>query len=209
MRKLLILFFGLCSICCQSQDNLNSDPSKHNFNLKIDSNWRLVSRQEYEKQNPKGLNMLKNPELVCLRGYAHKDSINIMNPPAIIFQLIKLDSPGPSLDEIKSQADSILQSKPLDQQMKSEMTDEAARIWTNVFANGKTYFDTRLNGIISVLEMPGRYGILNIMYSMTYFGKGYMANLKLIYLDNNQKDILPSFLKMIDRSGFDENAKLK
>jgi hypothetical protein len=153
--------------------------------------------------------MLKNPELVCLRGYTHKDSINIMNPPAIIFQLIKLDGPEPSLDEIKSQADSILRSAPLDQQMKGEMTDEAARIWTNVFADGKTYFDTRLNGIISVLKIPGRYNISNIMYSITYFGKGYMANLKLIYLDNNQRDIFPSFLKMINSSGFNENTKLK
>ena len=93
--------------------------------------------------------------------------------------------------------------------MKSDLTDEAARTWTNIFANGKTYFDTGLNGIISVLKIPGRYGVTNIMYSVTYFGKGYMANLKLIYLDNNQKDILSSFVQMINRSGFDENAKIK
>jgi len=194
MRKQLIIFaialFFTAPLLAQVS-KMKGSPSKYHFKVTIpEKSWRKIQFKELEKDNPEGLEALKDSALLFFAGYIKKKSKSIKSYPSLTFSIYSLPSDLRLSDVIQDQNDTI-----------SINTINSL----SEFKTSTIFFDSKTSSTFLKTSLPDG----NLLYMQVYFSKKHMAFVKM-YINADEENKYGSlFLNMIKTAGFEEKYRMK
>jgi hypothetical protein len=212
-KRIFTLIAFLISLQVFGQkEKMTVDFKDFKFIFKVDSNWRYVSYEEIELQNPNGLYALKGEETKLMKCLTRKESKKITEYPYMIVQIMEVPKGIFTKQKLIEQADSVLNhNQIIDKYLKKakDGKDTSSIVFLSALKNSKNYFDK--DQCTMTTQMVMNDGVVGdiLVYNVTFFAQNHLASIK-IYIKNSETDkYLFNLLQIIANSGFDKSVKLK
>lgn len=172
-------------------NKMKGSPSKYHFKMAAPDNfWRKIQYKELIKENPEGLEMLKDSSLLYFTGYIKKESKSIKAYPSLTIGIYSLPKGLSLSDIIQDQNDTISINK------------------INSLTGYKTstiFFDSKTSSTFLKTTLPDG----NLLYMQVYFSQKYMAFIKMYINASEEAHYSDVFLNMVKGSGFEDKYRLQ
>jgi hypothetical protein len=172
-------------------NKMKGSPSKYHFNIATPENsWRKVPYKELTKENPDGLEILKDSTLLYFAGYVKKGSKNIKAYPSLTIGIYSRPKGLRLSDVIQDQNDTISIHKI------NSLTG---------FKTSTIFFDSKTSSTFLKTTLPDG----NLLYMQVYFSQKHMAFIKMYINAFEEASYAGLFLDMVKASGFEEKYRLQ